>query len=143
MNTGKQTKTMSSLLHFPSHGESLAAALASNLRQSAFADVKLICADGSAWAHRLVLAAVSPVLKQLLLSSADQDEIATLYLPQLSKYHLALVLDYVYRGKMYIKVRVGISSKIFRLNLTYVFISLCQINGFFFRQTVCKLCLIS
>ena len=28
---------------------------------------------------------------------------ATIYLPQLSKYHLSLVLDYVYRGRMYIK----------------------------------------
>ena len=41
----------------------MATALASNLRHSAFADVKIICADGSAWAHRLVLAAVSPVLR--------------------------------------------------------------------------------
>jgi len=80
----------------------MATALASNLRHSAFADVKIICADGSAWAHRLVLAAVSPVLRHLLLS-VEQEDVATLYLPQLSKNHLLLVLDYVYKGRMYIK----------------------------------------
>merc|ERR1712083_335258 len=86
----------------PEHGESMATALASNLRHSSFADLKIICSDGSAWAHRLVLAAVSPVLRHLLLS-VEQDDVATIYLPQLSKYHLSLVLDYVYRGRMYIK----------------------------------------
>ena len=47
----------------------MATALASNLRHSAFADVKIICADGSAWAHRLVLAAVSPVLRHVFLTN--------------------------------------------------------------------------
>merc|ERR1712223_82676 len=101
----QQTKTTMSKnysLNYPEHGESMATALASNLRHSSFADVKIICADGSAWAHRLVLAAVSPVLRQLLLS-VEGDDVATLYLPQLSKYHLSLVLDYVYRGRMYIR----------------------------------------
>merc|ERR1711962_189531 len=101
----QQTKTTMSKnysLNYPEHGESMAAALASNLRHSSFADLKIICADGSAWAHRLVLAAVSPVLRHLLLS-VEQDDVATIYLPQLSKYHLSLVLDYVYRGRMYIK----------------------------------------
>jgi hypothetical protein len=93
---------MASNLKNTSHGESLATNLASNLRNSSFADVKIICSDGSAWAHRLILAAVSPVLKNLLLS-VDHDDVATLYLPQLSRGHLALVLDYVYRGRMYIK----------------------------------------
>ena len=31
------------------------------------------------------------------------DDVVTIYLPQLSKIHLLLVLDYVYRGRMYIK----------------------------------------
>ena len=35
--------------------------------------------------------------------SVEQDDVATLYLPQLSKNHLLLVLDYVYKGRMYIK----------------------------------------
>ena len=74
----------------------MATSLASNLKQSAFADVKIVCFDGSAWAHRLVLAAVSPVLKSLLLTVAN-DDVATLYLPQLSALHLRLVLDYVYK----------------------------------------------
>jgi len=45
----------------------MATALASNLRHSSFADLKIICSDGSAWAHRLVLAAVSPVLRCVFL----------------------------------------------------------------------------
>merc|ERR1712008_140393 len=36
------------------------------------------------------------------LLSVEQDDVATLYLPQLSKEHLLLVLDYVYKGRMYI-----------------------------------------
>ena len=92
-----------SVIQSSSHGEILGSALASNLRQSSFADVKIICYDGSAWAHRLILAAVSPVLKQILLSVHDQEDVVTLFLPQLSKFHLSLVLDYVYRGRMFIK----------------------------------------
>ena len=38
-----------------------------------------------------------------LLLSVEQDDVATIYLPQLSKDHLLLVLDYVYKGRMYIK----------------------------------------
>ena len=38
-----------------------------------------------------------------LLLSVEQEDVATLYLPQLSKNHLLLVLDYVYKGRMYIK----------------------------------------
>ncbi len=87
-----------SQLKNPEHGSMMAAVLASNLKQSSFADVKIVCPDGSAWAHRLVLAAVSPVLKSLLLSVAN-DDVATLYLPQLSVLHLNLVLDYVYKVK--------------------------------------------
>ena len=57
------SKSGVSRLHYSNHGELFAAALVSNLRQSSFADVKIICADGSVWAHRVVLAAVSPVLR--------------------------------------------------------------------------------
>ena len=61
----KISKNPVKLLRYGNHGEAMATALASNLRHSAFADVKIICADGSAWAHRLVLAAVSPVLRHV------------------------------------------------------------------------------
>ena len=61
----KISKNPVKLLRYENHGETMATALASNLRHSAFADVKIICADGSAWAHRLVLAAVSPVLRHV------------------------------------------------------------------------------
>ena len=73
----------SNVIRNPDHLSNLASSLASNLRRSAFADLKIICADGSVWAHRLILGAVSPVLKHLLLSF-DQDEVTTLYLPQVS-----------------------------------------------------------
>ena len=64
----KISKNPVKLLRYGNHGEAMATALASNLRHSAFADVKIICADGSAWAHRLVLAAVSPVLRHVFLT---------------------------------------------------------------------------
>ena len=92
----------SKTLEYADHGDVLTQNLASNLRQSTFADVKLICFDGSAWAHRLVLAAVSPVLKTLFLS-LEAEEVVTIYLPQLLKSHVSLVLDYVYKGRMYIR----------------------------------------
>ena len=65
----KVSKNPVKLLRYGNHGEAMATALASNLRHSAFADVKIICADGSAWAHRLVLAAVSPVLRHVFLTN--------------------------------------------------------------------------
>ena len=71
----------SKLIRNPDHLTNLSSSLASNLRHSAFADIKIVCADGNVWAHRLILAAVSPVLKQLLLSF-EHDEMTTLYLPQ-------------------------------------------------------------
>ena len=64
----------------------MATALASNLRHSSFADLKIICADGSAWAHRLVLAAVSPVLRCVLVC------FKTTYFVML---HMYLLLTYV------------------------------------------------
>jgi hypothetical protein len=53
------------------------------------------------WSHRLLLAAVSPFLRRLLLDSED-DAVLTIHLPQVAKEHLRLVLDYVYTGAMYL-----------------------------------------
>ena len=98
-----KNKTMSSKrLHYADHSQVLTQNLASNLRQSSFADVKLVCYDGSAWAHRLILAAVSPVLKSLFLT-LEAEEVVTIFLPQVLKTHVVLVLDYVYKGRMYIR----------------------------------------
>lgn len=71
MLVAQQTKMM---LKYNDHSQILASNLASNLRQSAFADVKIVCCDGSVWAHRLILAAVSPFLEKLLLTNFDQGE---------------------------------------------------------------------
>ena len=81
----KISKNPVKLLRYGNHGEAMATALASNLRHSAFADVKIICADGSAWAHRLVLAAVSPVLRHVFFVS-----ISSLFL-FVKSAHLCLV----------------------------------------------------
>ena len=63
----------------------------------------LVCAEGEAlWSHRTLLAAVSPVLHNLLLNSLN-DDVVTLVLPQLRRVHLKLVLDYVYSGSMYLR----------------------------------------
>ena len=84
------------------HGGDLVASLADLHATGQFADVKLVCADGSLWSHRPLLAAVSPVLHSLLLNSIN-DDIVTLILPQLRRVHLKLVLDYVYSGSMYLR----------------------------------------
>ena len=84
------------------HGQDLAASLSELRTTGQFADVKLVCADGSIWSHRPLLAAVSPVLHKLLLNSVN-DDIVTLILPQLRRTHLKLVLDYVYSGSMYLR----------------------------------------
>ena len=84
------------------HGQDLVASLSELHTTGQFADVKLVCADGTIWSHRPLLAAVSPVLHKLLLNSVN-DDIVTLILPQLSRTHLKLVLDYVYSGSMYLR----------------------------------------
>ena len=75
----KISKNPVKLLRYGNHGEAMATALASNLRHSAFADVKIICADGSAWAHRLVLAAVSPVLRHVFFCTISSLPCRPLY----------------------------------------------------------------
>ena len=84
------------------HGQDLVANLTEIHTTGQFADVKLVCADGSIWSHRPLLAAVSPVLHKLLLNSLN-DDIVTLILPQIKRTHLKLVLDYVYSGSMYLR----------------------------------------
>jgi len=84
------------------HGQDLVASLSELHATGQFADVKLVCADGTIWSHRPLLAAVSPVLNKLLLNRVN-DDIVTLILPQLSHTHLKLVLDYVYSGSMYLR----------------------------------------
>ena len=84
------------------HGKDLVASLSELHATGQFADVKLVCADGSLWSHRPLLAAVSPVLHSLLLNSLN-DDVVTLILPQLRRVHLKLVLDYVYSGSMYLR----------------------------------------
>ena len=84
------------------HGHDLVNSLSDLHATGKFADVKLVCADGSLWSHRPLLAAVSPVLHSLLLTRLN-DDIVTLVLPQLSRVHLRLVLDYVYSGSMYLR----------------------------------------
>ena len=84
------------------HGRDLVASLSDLHATGQFADVKLVCADGSLWSHRPLLAAVSPVLHKLLLNRLN-DDIVTLILPQVRRTHLKLVLDYVYSGSMYLR----------------------------------------
>ena len=49
----------------PGHGSELVAFLSQcyNNGSGLFADVKLVCGDGTLWAHAATLAAVSPVLR--------------------------------------------------------------------------------
>ena len=84
------------------HGQDLVASLSELHATRQFADVKLVCADGSIWSHRPLLAAVSPILHNLLLNRLN-DDVVTVILPQLSRAHLKLVLDYVYSGSMYLR----------------------------------------
>lgn len=55
------------------------------------------------WAHRLVLASVSPFLRTLLVDFERRgDDVITIYLPLIKGYHMKLVLDYIYGGAMYL-----------------------------------------
>jgi len=89
----------------PGHGSELVAFLSQcyNNGSGLFADVKLVCGDGTLWAHAATLAAVSPVLRSLLLdhlASPGNGDGATLLMPGLTRRDLKVVLDYVYHGRM-------------------------------------------
>ena len=62
---------------------------------------------GVFWSHKIILAAVSPFLKTLLLGSEDDGSVLTLHLPQVAAAHIRLVLDYVYTGAMYLRADQG------------------------------------
>lgn len=69
--------------------------------------LQIVCSGavgGVFWSHRIILAAVSPFLKTLLLGSEDDgNSVLTLHLPHVAAAHVRLVLDYVYTGAMFLR----------------------------------------
>ena len=84
----------------------LLASLETYLTSAAYFDVILICADGRhIQAHRAVLAAISPYLKQILLDDAwvAEQELGggiCLHLPEVSFEEMTLFLQLAYTGRV-------------------------------------------
>ena len=76
-------KGLKSNLVNPGHGSDLVSRLGEAHTSGLFADVKLVCGDGSLWAHAATLAAVSPVLRYPDYAPLRTHSIAKLFLGSL------------------------------------------------------------
>ena len=93
--------TTTTALKNPSHGQDLVHNLSSLYSSAAFADVKLICGSGAAfWAHKTLLASVSPVFLADIFGKMECEAVAIVHLPNIRPSHLKRVLDYIYTGRM-------------------------------------------
>jgi hypothetical protein len=61
-----------------------------------FTDLVFKCCDGQVAAHKLVVAAASPFLRDVLLELQPDDEVAVLVVPDVALSALCALLDFIY-----------------------------------------------
>ena len=88
------------------HVERLASGLQGLLCEGSFVDVRICCSDHSPsdglGAHRVMLAAASPLLAPNLQSDEVEDEMICLHIPDYSSSCVASVLSILYYGETWI-----------------------------------------
>ncbi len=89
------------VVQFAGHMAYMAAEALKCRDQRRFTDVRLVCADGELFAHRLVLAAASDFLSATLTRHDDDgDDHVALVVADRSRDVVKLLLDFLYVGKM-------------------------------------------
>lgn len=74
-------------------------ALAEEWNSSRFSDVKLVCQDGEqVGSHRVVLAVLSPMIREAMIQTPDVNEETVILVPEISSEVLAAFLERAYSG---------------------------------------------
>ncbi|XP_058837547.1 transcription factor Ken 2 [Topomyia yanbarensis] len=92
------------MLHYNKHGECILQEIGAAFRGEHATDLLLIC-DGkqTVRAHKLVLAAASPLIRMILEDTPVLDGITTVYFPGVQVCYFRLLLDFLYSGQVYVR----------------------------------------
>lgn len=92
------------MLHYSKHGECILQEIGAAFRGEHATDLLLIC-DGkeTVRAHKLVLAAASPLIRMILEETPVLDGITTVYFPDVQVCYFRLLLDFLYSGQVYVR----------------------------------------
>ncbi|EAT46332.1 AAEL002474-PA, partial [Aedes aegypti] len=92
------------MLQYSKHGECILQEIGAAFRGEHATDLLLIC-DGkeTVRAHKLVLAAASPLIRMILEETPILDGITTVYFPDVKVCYFRLLLDFLYSGQVYVR----------------------------------------
>lgn len=92
------------MLHYSKHGECILQEIGAAFRGEHATDLLLIC-DGkeTVRAHKLVLAAASPLIRMILEETPVLDGVTTVYFPDVQVCYFRLLLDFLYSGQVYVR----------------------------------------
>ncbi|XP_065077991.1 transcription factor Ken 2 isoform X1 [Ochlerotatus camptorhynchus] len=92
------------MLQYSKHGECILQEIGAAFRGEHATDLLLIC-DGkeTVRAHKLVLAAASPLIRMILEDTPILDGITTVYFPDVQVCYFRLLLDFLYSGQVYVR----------------------------------------
>nr|XP_029730950.1 transcription factor Ken 2-like [Aedes albopictus] len=92
------------MLQYSKHGECILQEIGAAFRGEHATDLLLIC-DGkeTVRAHKLVLAAASPLIRMILEDTPILDGITTVYFPDVKVCYFRLLLDFLYSGQVYVR----------------------------------------
>ncbi|XP_053688833.1 transcription factor Ken 2 [Sabethes cyaneus] len=91
-------------LHYHKHGECILQEIGAAFRGEHATDLLLICDGNQTFrAHKLVLAAASPLIRMILEETPVLDGITTVYFPGVQVYYFRLLLDFLYSGQVYVR----------------------------------------
>uniref|UniRef100_A0A8W7PVS0 Transcription factor Ken n=1 Tax=Anopheles coluzzii TaxID=1518534 RepID=A0A8W7PVS0_ANOCL len=91
------------MLHYSKHGECILQEIGAAFRGEHATDLLLIC-DGkeTVRAHKLVLAAASPLIRMILEETPMLEGETTVYFPDVQVCYFRLLLDFLYSGQVYV-----------------------------------------
>ncbi|KFB43460.1 AGAP004767-PA-like protein [Anopheles sinensis] len=91
------------MLHYSKHGECILQEIGAAFRGEHATDLLLIC-DGkeTVRAHKLVLAAASPLIRMILEETPILEGETTVYFPDVQVCYFRLLLDFLYSGQVYV-----------------------------------------
>ncbi|XP_035785027.1 transcription factor Ken 1-like [Anopheles albimanus] len=91
------------MLHYSKHGECILQEIGAAFRGEHATDLLLIC-DGkeTVRAHKLVLAAASPLIRMILEETPVLEGETTVYFPDVQVCYFRLLLDFLYSGQVYV-----------------------------------------
>ncbi|XP_053672932.1 transcription factor Ken 1 [Anopheles nili] len=91
------------MLHYSKHGECILQEIGAAFRGEHATDLLLICeGKETVRAHKLVLAAASPLIRMILEETPMLEGETTVYFPDVQVCYFRLLLDFLYSGQVYV-----------------------------------------